>query len=292
MTKQIEISRTIDEEQLNEIRKKIKYFYNKIECFFENKKELLDNYKQISIDEILLHSPKHYPMIQMIEQIYSFVTKDKLWLKHFLENRNTNFDWNTYLLWKSGKEYYKRKYDHTQCPSKWITEIHEQMIKILQSLQLLLYMEFYTLEDDFKAFLKKNSVVDYRMRANFVVKSYPSENLDKIFEVIDFLLKISIDSAIHTNYIIDTIKCMEVYRFIDASEIFTLLKKKEFYVRYRLEFLKLTPQNMRLIIPQEDDILSVGEEFLMTYQGLLFSYNEYKKKLIDKYNVAKTKIRF
>ena len=49
---------------------------------------------------------------------------------------------------------------------------------------------------------------------------------------------------------------------------------------------------MRLIIPQEDDILSVGEEFLMTYQGLLFSYNEYKKKLIDKYNVAKTKIRF
>ena len=153
-------------------------------------------------------------------------------------------------------------------------------------------MEFYTLEDDFKAFLKKNSVVDYRMRANFVVKSYPSENLDKIFEVIDFLLKISIDSAIHTNYIIDTIKCMEVYRFIDASEIFTLLKKKEFYVRYRLEFLKLTPQNMRLIIPQEDDILSVGEEFLMTYQGLLFSYNEYKKKLIDKYNVAKTKIRF
>lgn len=280
-----------DEAELLEIRKKVKYFYNKIECYFDSKKYALESNKQLSIDDIMMNSPKHYPLIKMLEEIYSFISKDKHWLKHFLESKNIVFDWNSYLLWKSGKEYYRRKYDATQCPSRWVTEILDHMINLLQSLQILIYMEFYTKDEHFKEFLKKNSAIDYKMRANFIAKSLPSEDLDKIFEVIDFLLNISIESAVNTNYVIDTVKCMEAYRFIDKSDVFTLLKKKEFYIRYRLEFIRLTPQEKRLIIPEESDIILVGEEFLKTYQGILFTYREYKKKLIDKYNMIKTRVR-
>ena len=218
----------INSNQIEEIQKNIKYFFNKIECYFESKEMLFNDSKQISIEEILRNSPAHYSLIKMIEQFYILITKDRNWLKKFIAHYGIRFDWNTYQLWKSGKSYFTRKYDSTQCPSKWIIDIQEQMITLLQQIQLLLYLEFYTPEEDFKLFLKKNPVVDFNVKSNFVSKSFPSEKLDEIFKVIDFLLKISIESAIHTNYIIDTVKCMEAYRFIDESKITICLKRKNF----------------------------------------------------------------
>lgn len=292
MDKKSERFYEVDEAKISELNKQVKHYYNKIENYFVDKEFALSNYAHLSVEEMLANAPKYYQMINLMEKLYSFISKDELWLKHFIEPRNINFNWDNYLLWKSGKDYYKRRYDDTQCPSKWLTEIFSQLLEILKMLQILFYLEFYTPEEDFKLFLKSNPVIDFKIRANYLLKSPPSEHIDKILELIDMLLKTSVETAVNTTYIIDTTVCMNVYRQIDKSEIFTLLRRKEFYVKYRLEYLRLTPQSQRLIVPQEDDIIKVCEEFLMSYKGLVFTYNEYKNRLIEKYNKIRKKLKF
>lgn len=280
------------EKPLDNSIRSLKYHYQKIENFFQEKHNLFDESTQLSIDKVLSNAPKYYPFIRFIEKFYISITNNKEWLKKYITSRNIVFDWNKYQLWLSGKEFYKRKYDNTQCPSRWITEITEQFIELLKMLQILLYIECYTPEEDFKLFLKKNPVIDYKMKANYKIKSLPSQDLDLLFDIINRLLKINIEAGVSVTYVIDTVTCISAYRFIDESGIFPILKQKEFYITYRLEFLRLTPETERLVLPEESDVIQVAENFLMASKGLLFTYNEYKQRLIEKQEKVKQKLNF
>ena len=77
---------------------------------------------------------------------------------------------------------------------------------------------------------------------------------------------------------------MQVYRYIDKSKIFELIKQKEFYTKYRLDFLKKTRFTSRVKLPYEEDIINVAEKFLEKVMDLRFTYKEFKSRLIEKYN--------
>lgn len=283
-----------NEEKLKnlEIRKEeLKKNYKKIESFFKSKNFLFEQFKHIPVEEIIQNAPKYYSLIRIIEQINSFINNDSDWLKRFINKTGIKFNWEHYEKWKAGVDFYNIKYDDTFSPSKWIQIVQDKLIEILKQLQILLYIECYVDEDDFKKFLKKHQDIDFQIKANYVKKSLPSEDIDILFKIIDDLIKINIDNNLSYKLIIDTKVCMVAYRRIDNSKIFELLKRKEFYIKYRLKFLKLTPLAERLELPYEEDIINVGNTFLETYKDLTFIYNEYKARLIEKYNNVVSKIK-
>jgi len=275
---------TVDRDQ------KFKSDYEAIECFFSRKKDILSNFNAIPAEDIIANSPKYYPIIRVIEQINSFVNKDSNWLKNFICKNKLSFDWDQYEKWKSGVEFFKISYDDTYSPSKWISAVFDKFIELLKELQLLLYVERYVDEEDFKIFLKKHPDISYKIRANYMIKSAPSENIELLFKVIDFLLKITFENNVLSKYMIDTKVCMNAYRFIDESGVFELLKRKEFYLKFRLQYLKLVSEDNRAKIPCESDIISVCESFLDNYQDLIYCYNEYKERLLEKYKKIKNKL--
>lgn len=275
---------TVDRDQ------KLKSDYDSIERYFAQKKNILSNFNAIPAEEIIANSPKYYSIIRVIEQINSFINKDTNWLKNFICKNKLSFDWDQYEKWKSGVDFFKISYDDTYSPSKWIATMLDKLIELLKELQLLLYVERYVDEEDFKKFLKKYPDISYKIRANYMIKSAPSENIEALFKVIDFLLKTTFENDVSSKYMIDTKVCMNAYRFIDESGVFELLKRKEFYLKYRLQYLKLVSEDNRIKIPCEADIVSVGDRFLENYQDLIYCYNEYKERLLDKYKKIKNKL--
>ena len=273
-------------------KEELKKNYKKIERYFLLKQKAFENYKHIPVEEIINNSPKYYAFIRLIEQLNSFINKDPNWLKEFVAKNKVKFDWNSYSKWKSGQDFYKITYNDTYSPSKWINLVQDKLIEIIKSLQILLYMEFYIEENVFKRFLKMNVEVDYKMKANYIKKSLPSEDIEILFNVVDYLLKLNVENDFTKNLVIDTTVCFKAYRFIDESGIFDLLKRKEFYVKYHLEFLNKMPTKERIIIPCEHDIVSVATNFLEGLKDLFFTYKEYKDRLIEKYNKIKSKIKF
>ena len=157
-------------------------------------------------------------------------------------------------------------------------------------LQLLLYMEAYTPDDDFRLFLRENAAIDYKYKANYLQKSLPSQDLDVFFKAIDNLIQTCIDTDITTTYDIDTVVCIKAYRVIDELDLIQILKQKEFYITYRLEFLRLVDLKKRYLIPHEEDIIHVGEEFIKASRLFTFTFNEYKKLLIQKHEHMRLKL--
>jgi hypothetical protein len=272
-------------------KQKLKENYYLIESYFRKKQQLFEDYKHIPVDQVISNAPKYYSLVRLIEQLNSYVTNEPDWLKKFIEKNRISFDWQSYEKWKSGKDYYKINYDDTFAPSKWILLIQDKLIELLKSLQILLYMEYYIVEEGFKKFLKVNPEIDYKIKATILKKSYPSEGLELIFGVVDFLLKTNIEQDFTINQVVSTTVCMSIYRFLDKSGIFELLRRKEFYVKYYVEYLKRTPPVKRLVIPCEDDIISVADEFLENVRDLFYSYKEYKDRLIEKYQKVSSKVR-
>ena len=274
-----------------EKKEKLSKKFKEIEAYFYKKNEYFEKYKLIPIEEIINNSPKYYGFLRVIEQINIFLSKDKNWLKKFILKNNVEFDWLKYERWKSGKDLPNLTYDDTLCPSKWVHVIQDKFIEILESLQILLYMEYYINEENFKKFLRQNPGIDYKYKANYMKNSMPSENLDKIYEIIDYLLDVNIENSFITKSVIDTTLCMKVYRFIDNSKIFDIIRSKEFYVRFHLEYLRRTPQNTRMAIPLENEIQKIADEFIETIKDLLYAYKEYKGRLIYKYEKIKNKLK-
>lgn len=282
------------EDRLKELEKRkeeLKKNYSKIESFFIAKNNLFEQFKHIPVDEIVQNAPKYYSLIRIVEQINSFLKNDQNWLKKFINKAGIKFDWGQYEKWKAGVDFYKINYDDTYSPAKWIQLVQDKLIEILKQLQILLYMECYIDEEDFKKFLKKHQDIDFKVKANYVKKSLPSEDIDLFFKVINTLIEISINNNLSSKLIIDTRVCMEAYRNIDNSKIFDLLKRKEFYVKYRLDFLRLTSTADRIELPYEEDIISVGNAFLETYKDISFIYREYKERLIEKFNKISAKVK-
>ncbi|HOV12671.1 MAG TPA: hypothetical protein PK771_00125 [Spirochaetota bacterium] len=277
----------ISEDKMADLKK----YYKKIENYFISKQQYFEKHKHIPIEKIINDSPKYYSFIRIVEQFNTFLTKDKDWLKKFVASNKINFDFSTYSKWKAGQDFYKVKYDDTYAPSKWINVIQDKLIDILGQLQLLLYLEFYIDDWTFKKFLKSNVEIDYKMKANFTKKSLPSENLEIIVHLIDYLLKLNADNDFSTNLVINTSTCMRAYKFIEDSNVFDLLKRKEFYVKYYSECLRKMPRENRITLPCEEDIISVANLFLETVKDLSFTYKEYKDRLIEKYNKIKNKIK-
>lgn len=273
-----------------EIKKNIKINYNKIEKFFIAKHELLNDLKFISIDQIVSDAPSFYGIIRLLEQINSFVSKDSTWLRNFIENKSYDFNWDKYKLWKSGKTFYRKKYDDTQCPSVWVQGLQDRFIEILKMFQILFYVEFYIKRDDFQKFLHKFPTVDYKYKANYIKPITPSEKLDVFLKTITYLFDLNIKNKFYSSYIIDTKVCMQAYRYIDEMNIFDILKRIDFFLRYRLEYLKKMPTEEKISLPLENDIIEVCEDFTLEYKELFFSYTEYKKKLIVKYSKIKNRL--
>ncbi|HPO50207.1 MAG TPA: hypothetical protein PLO89_07795 [Spirochaetota bacterium] len=269
----------------------LRKYYKKIENYFIKKKDFFEKFKHIPIEKIVNESPKYYSFIRIIEQLNTFITKDKDWLKKFVNSNKINFDFSAYSKWKAGQDFFKVKYDDTFSPSKWVNVIQDKLIEILGQLQILLYIEFYIDDYTFKKFLKSNVETDYKMKANFLKKSLPSEDLDLFFNVVDYLLKVNSDNDFSTNLLINTAVCMRAYKYIDDSNIFDILKRKEFYVKYYAECIRKMPKESRINLPSEEDIISVAELFLETVKDLTFTYREYKERLIEKFNKVKQKIK-
>jgi hypothetical protein len=274
-----------------EKRNKLSSNFKDIESYFYKKNDYFEKYKLVPIEEIINNSPKYYGLIRIIEQINIFLSKDKDWLRKFVVKNNMEFDWVRYEKWKSGKDLPNMTYDDTLCPSKWVHIIQDKFIEILESLQILLYMEFYINEENFKKFLRQNPGIDYKYKANFMKHSFPSENIDKIYEIIDYLLNVNIENSFITKSVIDTTLCMQVYRHIDGTKIFDIIRAKEFYVRFHLEYLRRMPQSSRMVIPLENEILKIADEFVEIVKDLLYTYNEYKGRLIFKYDKIKKKLK-
>jgi hypothetical protein len=264
--------------------------FQQFELYFKQKEKMLQERGHVPIEEVLVNAPKYYNLIRVLEQLHAFVSKESDWLKNTVGRYGIDFDFEAYERWKSGKEYYKKRYTDTQAPSRWVHVLQDYFIELVKSLQILLIMEFYIDDESFKKFLMDNRKIDYKYKANYVVPSSPSDEIGVFFEVIDYLLDVNIQFNFMTNYVIDATTCMQVYRHIDKSNIFTLMKRKEFYVKYRIEFLKTVHKFERMEVPYENDIYTIAEDFLESARDLRFSYNEYKERLLEKYNKIKKRI--
>lgn len=270
-----------------EKQKELHFYFKKIENYFEDKKKVILQYKHIPLEEILKNAPKYYMLISLIEKVNIFLSKDNEWLKHFVIGNKIKFDYDSYERWKKGKAYRQSGYSNTQAPSKWIHVLQEYFLDLLEAIQILLMMEFYIKDEEYKKFLKNNPEIYYKIRANYIRSSVPSENIEKIFEIIDFLLNTSIEHNFLNTLVVNSTLCMKVYRKIDKSEIFNLLKQKEFYIKYHLEYLKRTSFLNRPKIPYEEDVIKVAEDFLKTLSDLRLTYKEYKNRIILKHENAK-----
>lgn len=282
----------IDKEELEEkerLFKVRKTNYDKIEKYFIKKSELLESHRHIPINEILANAPNYFGLIKVVDQVNSFISKDPDWLKNYVIRHNINFDWDMYARWKAGKLFVKKKYDDTKCPSKWIHLLQEKMLELIKAIQILLFIEQYITDKEFKIFLKKFSKVDMKRKLNYMKESPPSEDIDLILKVNDYLLKKNIEYNFTTNLAIDTVVCMQTYRHLEDSGLFELLKRKVFYVTYRLQYLKNFPPYDRNELPLEKELIAACEEFIKLNYDLNFSFGEYKSKLIDKYNKIKYK---
>jgi hypothetical protein len=151
-------------------------------------------------------------------------------------------------------------------------------------------MEAYTPDEDFRLFLRENAAIDFKYKANYLQKSVPSQDIEAFFTAINSLTQTCIDTEISTSYDIDTVICIKAYRIIDELNLLQILKQKEFYVTYRLEFLRLVDLNKRYVVPQEEDIIHVGEEFIKASRIFTFTFNEYKKLLIEKQEHMRLKL--
>ncbi|MBN2547365.1 MAG: hypothetical protein JXB50_16295 [Spirochaetes bacterium] len=262
--------------------KNLDYYFRLIESYFKKKEAFIREYKHIPLEVIIKNAPKYYSIVRLIESINIFLTKDKLWLQHFVERNKINFNWKEYEIWKAGKSYDEAKYDETLSPAKWIHVLQEFFIDLLKDIQILLVMEFYIDEDDYKKFIKRDSHLYYKIMANYKVSSKPTEELSVFFKLIDYILNLNVEYNFSTNLVIDTALCMKVYREVDNSKIIDLLKRKEFYVKYHVEYLKKTSPAERSSIPYEKDVIKVAEKFLLTIADLRFTYSRYKMGLIQK----------
>ena len=273
-------------DNLQDIQEEFSKKYKKIENYIKNKEALIQKYKHVPIEEILSNAPKYYALISFMEKINVFITKDHKWLKHFVDKNHVRFDYDAYDRWKANKKFHDNelKYSNTQSPAKWIHSLQDYFLEILEYLQILLLMEYYLKDEDFKTFLKNNPEIAFKLRVNFVKSSLPSQDIEKIFYIIDYLLNFNIEHNFLTNLVINTSLCMKVYREIDKIKIFDLLKEKEFYIRYRLLFLKKTANSSREKIPYEEDVIEIAEKFLIAYNDLKFAHKEYKSRLMEKFN--------
>jgi len=262
--------------------RQLTYYFKKIEEYFKEKENFILSYKHIPIEEIFKKAPKYYSVISLIEKINIFLSKDKQWLKHFTEKNSLKFDNDDYERWKAGKKFSNFHYTDTQSPSKWVHVLQDFLIELLEYLQILLVMEFYINDKDYKEFLQGNPKIFFKIKANFKKPSPPSEDLDKIFEAIDFLLNINIANNFPTNHVVDTALCIKVYKKIDKMQIIDLLKRKEFYIKFRLLYLKMTNSFNKIEMPFKDNIIKVGDDFLKTVSDFFYSHNEYKTRLIQK----------
>ena len=165
--------------------------------------------------------------------------------------------------------------------------MQDYFIDILEALQVLLVLEYYIKEEDYKKFLKENPKIFFKLKTNYTKSSSPSENIEKLFEIINFLLSLNIEYNFLTNPVINTTLCLKVYRKIDDSKIFELLKQKDFFIKYRLEYLKKTANFNREKLPYENDVVDIASKYSNSYSELFFTYNEYKKRLIEKQNSVK-----
>jgi hypothetical protein len=272
-----------EEEEDKERKKKLSFYFNKIENYFKEKEQFIKSYKHIPVEDIFKNAPKYYSLIDVMERLNVFLTKNKDWLKFFIKNLNIKFDFDSYQRWKASKKFENFKYSITQVPSKWIHIIQDFLIEILEYLQILLILEFYINEEDYKAFLKANPKLFFKLKANFIKPSTPSDNLDLIFETIDFLLNINMANNFPVNHVVDIVLCIRVYKKIDSLKIFDLLKSKYFYIKFRLEYLKNVSYFKGSEIMYKDNIINVAGNFLKAVDDLVFNYNEYKKRLIEKH---------
>jgi hypothetical protein len=263
--------------------------FKKIDAYFKSKEDYFAKYKNSAFEESLKDASKHFAFINFVEKFNVFLNKDKKWLVHFTEKNKIKFDFQLYEKWKSEKNFDENKlsYNSTQCPSKWIYTIQDYFIDILESLQVLLVLEFYISTEEFKRFLNENPKVFVKMKANYMKSSPPSENIELFFNTIDYLLVLNKEYNFLINPVIDTVLCMNVYRKIDSLKIFDLLKQKEFFIKYRIEFLKKTSAQSRRKIPYESNVVEIGDNFLRVYSELFSSYNDYKKRLIEKHSNSK-----
>ncbi len=258
--------------------------YKKIDYFFKAKEEYIKRYKHIALEDILANAPKHYAFINFIERINIFLSKDSLWLKHFVDKNKIHFDYNLYERWKLNKKFSTQNYSQTQAPSKWIHVLQDYFIELLESLQILLVIQYHIKDEDYKNYLKANPQLYFKLRANFTRPSLPSEDIEKFFDIIDYLLNLNIQYDFLTKLVVDASLCMQVYRYIDKSKIFDLIKQKEFYIKFRLDFLKKTKLTSRVKLPYEEDVINVADRFLEKAMDLRFTYKEFKNRLIEKYN--------
>ncbi|MBR3731592.1 MAG: hypothetical protein IKQ61_09805 [Spirochaetales bacterium] len=261
----------------------LKQHFNQIERFFHSKQEYIQQCRHIPVEEVLRNAPRYYSFLKLIEQINSFLTKDGKWLEHYIDKKDIDFDWKNYNKWKNSIDFMKTNYDDTYCPARWVTLIQEKLIEILKQLQILLYMECYIDEENFRSFVSHTPEVSYKMKANYIDKSIPSDSLTVLFSAIDTLIRASITNDTETKYIIDTYACLEVYRKLDNLKVMDLLKRKDFYVKFRTQYLQMWGPDKRSPLPSEDDIIEVAQMFSATVDEYMFSYREYKQRLMDKH---------
>ncbi len=265
-----------------ERKKKLGFYFQKIDNYLKEKEQYIKTYKHIPVEEIFRNAPKYYGMIDLIEKFNVFLTKNRDWLKSFVKNINVKFDFDSYNRWKSTKKFENFKFTSTQVPSKWIHIIQEYLIEILEYIQILLVLEFFINEADYREFLRANPKLFFKLKANFIKPSTPSDKLELVFETIDLLLNINMANNFPVNHAVDIVLCIRIYRKIDNLKIMSLLKSKAFYVKYRLEYLKNVNYFKGSEIIYKENIIKVCDDFLKAVDDLAFNYNEYKKRLIEK----------
>lgn len=280
-----------DPSVLEEKNEQIKDVYHMIEVFFMKKTREFEINENFSVDSVLADAPSYYSLIHFFERFYAAITKNENWLENYISRKNINFNWKKYKTWVAGKLNAKRSYNDTLCPSSWITELINMFTEILKMLQDLLVMEVYLPDDDFKAFLRKNPVIEYKYKANYLQKSPPSQDIEVFFKVIDTLSKVYREAEQSNFFDIDTAECIKAYRFIDESNIMNILKQKDFYVTFHLEMMQKMPKTERYVIPDEDSIMVTAEKFHDMYKTLFFAFNDYKKLLIEKQDRVRKKIK-
>jgi hypothetical protein len=270
-------------------QKQFNIYFQEIEDYFKKKERFIIEYRHIPLEEILENAPKYYLLISVIERINVFLSKKKDWLLDFVKRNNIKFDHKAYEKWKGGREFRKFRYTDTRAPSKWVHVLQDNLIQILEYLQILLIMEFNIDPEDYKKFLDENKKIKFKLHLNYKRTCPPSENIADIFQLIDYLLQVSVQEDFTKKFVIDTALCMKIYREIDTVGIMDLLKQKQFYIKYRLEYLRGRPAAKRAALPYESEVIRIAEDFNKAVSELIYTYNEYKTRLLNKYESAMRK---
>ena len=211
------------------------HYHSVIEKYFISKQRMIEEYRNIPLEEIIKNAPKYYSFIHFIESVHNFFFANKNWLKSTILKLGFTFDFKQYERWKASIKNFQDTYTISACPSLWIFVFQDYWISLLSGIQRLLPLEFLITDDLFRDFLKQNPAVKLKYMSQKKIQL--TNNLDIIMQMLDLLLQLNLKYNFTINKTIDINVCLEFYRNLEKTKIISEFAHKSNWIKSRVWYL-------------------------------------------------------